>query len=202
MVLASLCSFSLQQRTFSLAITMGESPQASGLCGVWGIQLWLWALWFRSVSHCKTTVMLWADQEAAEPHPAVTGLEAGMDLLQRRGGRQVSFPSPHPIAQGGCWTQRDAGAAEPCCPCFGEDIEKLLALVGSWKYARCYKKGIIACTSSWQRICFIRGSLEQSPCSTLLSMIQKDMVVLSTSSGKAQQTGKLWRAVSQRESAG
>lgn len=202
MALANLCSFSLQQSTFSLDGITAENPQTSMLHGLWRIQLWVWELWFRSISYCRTTVVLWAHQEAAECHLAVTKLEAGGDLVQRWGGGQVSFPSPHPVAQGGWWTESDAGTAQPCCLCFGEAIEKLLALVCSWKCARRWSKCIIVCTSSWKGVCLIRELQQQSPFLILLSTIQKDAVVLHMGSGKVRQTGKLWRAVIQRDSAG
>lgn len=96
-MLANLCIFVLQS-TFNLADTMRESPQTSVVHDLLGIQLWICALWFISISHCKTSAMLWAQQAVAESQLAVAELEESRDLLQRQGGGQISFPSLHPIA--------------------------------------------------------------------------------------------------------
>lgn len=69
----------------------------------------------------------------------------------------------------------DVGAPQSCCLCFGEAIDKLLALVSSYKCARCYSKCIIARTIFWQEVCFVRGSQQQSPFLMHLSTIQKDV---------------------------
>lgn len=82
------------------------------------------------------------------------------DLVQKWGEDRFLFPLPFLLLKVDD-TEREMQEQRSCL-CFGDVIDKLSALIRSWKSVRCYSKCITACTSSCQGVCLIGGLQQQS----------------------------------------